>query len=108
MSRHAARGLLVAWLIASSLMLIPTASAQTACSFTLGFLDLHDQIADVVKDCTEDEHFEDSTGNSLQPTTGGLMVWRKSDNRTVFTDGVTTWLNGPYGVQSRPNDGRTF
>ena len=83
-------------------------SAQGACFFTLGFLALHDLIPGIVGDCRENEHFEASTGNSLQATTGGLMVWRKADNRTVFTNGVTTWLNGPYGVQARPNAGPAF
>ena len=47
-------------------------------------------------------------GNSLQATTNGILVWRKADNWTVFTNGVTTWLNGPYGVQSRLNGAATF
>lgn len=54
----------------------------------------------------EDEHFEPSTGNSLQKTTKGLMVWRKADNWTAFTDGERTWINGPFGVMSRTNNER--
>jgi hypothetical protein len=34
------------------------------------------------------------------------MAWRKADNWTAFTNGHTTWINGPYGVQSRLNDQR--
>lgn len=97
--------------LATILAILPLglpASAQPGCSFQLGFQALRDQIPDIVGDCKEDEHFEDSTGNTLQATTGGLLVWRQVDNRTVFTDGATTWLNGPYGVQSRPNDRRPF
>ena len=41
-----------------------------------------------------------------QHTTRGLLVWRKVDNFTAFTDGATSWVNGPYGVQSRPNGQR--
>ena len=37
---------------------------------------------------------------------GGLLVWRKADNFTAFTDGGTTWVNGPNGLQSRPNGER--
>lgn len=36
----------------------------------------------------------------------GLMVWRKSDNWTAFTDGYRTWINGPFGLQTRLNDER--
>ena len=54
------------------------------------------------------EHHNAQNGDGLQETTawhgkGGLLVWRKSDNWTAFTDGSTTWVNGPYGVQRRPN-----
>src|SRR5204863_3884925 len=45
-------------------------------------------------------------GDALQSTAGGMLVWRKVDNWTAFTDGATTWINGPFGVQSRPNDQR--
>jgi hypothetical protein len=34
------------------------------------------------------------------------MVWRKADNWTAFTDGSTTWISGPNGVQERGNDQR--
>jgi hypothetical protein len=32
-----------------------------------------------------------------------LLVWRKADNWTAFTDGYRTWLNGPQGLQQRLN-----
>jgi len=81
------------------------AHAQPAPQFKLGFKALADQIPDVVGQPLEDEHWG-SNGDSLQRTTTGLMVWRKCDNWTAFTDGATTWINGPLGVQSRPNDQR--
>ena len=31
------------------------------------------------------------------------MIWRKADNWTAFTDGNRTWINGPFGLQSRLN-----
>ena len=34
------------------------------------------------------------------------MVWRKIDNFTAFTDGGTSWVNGPNGLQSRLNSAR--
>jgi len=45
-------------------------------------------------------------GNAEQRTSGGLLVWRKVDNFTAFTDGGTSWINGPNGWQSRPNSER--
>jgi len=80
---------------------------QDACSFVGGFARLRDSVgADKVGACLEDEHFNADNGNTEQRTTGGLLVWRKADNFTAFTDGGTTWLNGPDGVQSRPNGER--
>ena len=45
-------------------------------------------------------------GDSVQQTTGGLLVWRKADNWTAFTDGYRTWINGPNGLQQRLNTQR--
>ena len=77
-----------------------------ACEFKLGFKALRDQIPEVVGDCLENERFNADNGNAEQKTSGGLLVWRKADNWTAFTDGRTTWLNGPLGLQSRPNGER--
>ncbi len=74
-------------------------------SFRLGFQALADQIPDVVGRPLENEHYG-ANGDSLQQTTTGLMVWRKADNWTAFTDGSRTWINGPFGVQDRSNDDR--
>jgi hypothetical protein len=67
----------------------------------------------IVGDCTDDESYDAATGDAVQHTTahhgnGGLLVWRKADNWTAFTDGAITWLNGPNGLQSRPNAGPLF
>jgi hypothetical protein len=79
---------------------------QGACSFVAGFQLLHDLIPNVVGACIEDEHFNVENGNAEQHTTGGLLVWRQQDNWTAFTDGTTTWINGPAGVVSRANGDR--
>src|SRR5947199_3454299 len=77
-------------------------NGQADCSLKLGFATLRDLIgAQKVGTCLEDEHFNLENGNSEQHTAGGLMVWRKSDNFTAFTDGGTSWINGPNGLQSR-------
>src|SRR5919198_5930340 len=85
----------------------PATSAQQPCVFLFGFKALHDLIPDIVGDCTTDEQHA-ANGDGLQFTTRGLMVWRKADNWTAFTDGSTTWINGPEGIASRPNAGPPF
>lgn len=79
--------------------------APSNAEFKLGFQLLADQIPEVAGVPLEDEHWG-ANGDSLQMTSAGLMAWRKADNWTAFTNGATTWINGPFGVQSRPNDVR--
>ena len=84
------------------------ALAQPACTFRLGFKVLHDLIPDIVGDCRADETHNLENGDAVQLTTGGILVWRKADNWTAFTDGSTTWINGPSGLANRPNGGPPF
>jgi beta propeller repeat protein len=77
------------------------------CQYILGFKTLHDQIADKVGPCVTSEYWNE-IGDSNQITQGGLMAWRKADNWTAFTNGSMTWLNGPCGIQMRPNAGPFF
>ncbi len=87
-------------------LLMPTSVAAADCQFVLGFKTLRDLIGhDNVGECLENEH-HNATGDSVQQTTGGLLVWRKADNWTAFTDGYRTWLNGPNGLEQRLNTER--
>ena len=84
----------------------PAAAAD--CQFVLGFATLKALIdaaegPEKVGDCRENQRFNPANGEALQHTTGGLLVWRKADNWTAFTDGYRTWANGPYGLQTRLN-----
>ncbi len=79
---------------------LPLAWAQT-CEFQAGFKLLHDLLPDVVGECLEDEQWVGD--GTRQRTTGGLLVWRRADNWTAFTDGYRTWSIGPQGVQERSN-----
>ncbi len=96
-------------LIIAGLLLLPAAPAAAAeCEFVLGFATLKTLIdaaegSDKVGACQENERFSPANGESLQQTTGGLLVWRQADNWTAFTDGHRTWVNGPVGLQSRLN-----
>ena len=85
------------------LLLLPTSVAAAECQFVLGFATLRDLIGhDIVGECLENEH-HGANGDALQQTTGGLLVWRKADNWTAFTDGYRTWINGPNGLVQRLN-----
>jgi hypothetical protein len=82
------------------------------CRFEQGFALLRDQVPAVVGRCLDNQAYS-SNHDAVQHTTawhgeGGLLVWRRVDNWTAFTDGATTWINGPFGVQSRPNAGPCF
>jgi len=100
------RRLLLAFAFALSL-LAPTAQTQAAgCAFQLGFATVHDLAPDQVGDCVDDERHNPDNGDGLQHTTKGLMVWRKADNWTAFTNGYQTWVNGPNGLQQRLNTQR--
>ncbi|HEX5415861.1 MAG TPA: hypothetical protein VFZ25_09345 [Chloroflexota bacterium] len=64
-----------------------------------------------VGDCRQDEQHNPVNGDGLQATTGvggagGLLVWRKADNWTAFTDGFHSWVNGPCGLAQRLNSQR--
>ena len=90
---------------AACILLVGAAFAQAMPEYTLGFKALADQIPSVVGNPLENEHYG-ANGDSLQQTTIGLMVWRKADNWTAFTNGDRTWVNGPNGVEDRPNSER--
>lgn len=81
-------------------------AAAADCRFVLGFAALRDRIPTVVGACLDDERFNPANGDSLQHTTHGLLVWRKADNHTAFTDGAHTWVAGPYGLEYRLNTRR--
>lgn len=101
---------LVALLLAAMVLaaLPPMIAGASSCQFVLGFKTLHDMIPQIVGDCLENEHHNPVNGDGLQMTTNGLLVWRKSDNFTAFTDGYHSWINGPFGLQERLNSQRYF
>lgn len=92
-------------LLGLALVAIPagTVQAQTAtCQLVLGFKTLHDMDAADIGDCVDNQAYA-ASGDALQHTTKGLLVWRKADNWTAFTNGYMTWINGPQGLVSRLN-----
>lgn len=99
------RALVVVLLVISYLPFVTGPQAATAadCEFVMGFKTVHDVIPDIVGDCKVNQHYNSQNGDGLQETAGGLLVWRKADNFTAFTDGYYSWVNGPYGLQQRLN-----
>jgi hypothetical protein len=82
------------------------ALAEPEPEFKLGFKAVAESIPEIVGEPVEDEWHNPENGDGLQRTTTGMMVWRKADNFTAFTDGHRTWVSGPHGVQARDNDRR--
>ncbi|HLG70143.1 MAG TPA: hypothetical protein VK009_06935 [Chloroflexota bacterium] len=83
----------------------PALADSPACQFVLGFQSLHDANRDEIGDCAENQAFAPN-GDAQQHTSKGLLVWRKSDNWTAFTNGYWTWLMGPDGLVKRLNSDR--
>jgi hypothetical protein len=83
---------------------VPAPPAPPA--FNLGFATLASIIPNIAGQPLENERHNALNGDSLQQTTTGLMVWRKADNWTAFTNGSRTWVNGPFGVMERSNEAR--
>ena len=85
----------------------PLARAQSSppCQFVLGFALLHRLAPAAIGECVDDQAAA-ANGDALQHTANGLLVWRKADNFTAFTDGATTWVNGPFGLEQRRNQQR--
>ncbi len=83
------------------------AQAQQAggCQFILGFKTLHDMDPGDVGNCIDNQAFA-GNGDAQQHTSSGLMAWRKADNWTAFTNGYSTWINGPGGLVHRLNTQR--
>ncbi|MCL4370596.1 MAG: hypothetical protein M1380_06780 [Chloroflexi bacterium] len=95
---------IVQFLLLPLLFLPPSTLFQQEPEFRLGFKGLADLIPQLVGSPLEEEQRNPLNGDALQRTTTGLMVWRKADNWTAFTDGSRSWIRGPQGLQSRGNE----
>jgi hypothetical protein len=80
-------------------------ASAAGCSFSGGFATLDAMIPNTVGGCLGNPSTL-SNGNTVQQTTVGLMAFNPADSVPEFTDGNTTWVLGPDGLQSRPNDQR--
>jgi hypothetical protein len=80
--------------------------AAPNCQYVLGFKTLHDLDPTDVGDCLDNEGHNPENGDGIQHSINGLLVWRKIDNWTAFTNGYWTWINGPSGLAKRLNTQR--
>ena len=106
--RRQAVPMLIAGLVAAAGLWAWPVMAQTtsACQLAPVFLMLRDLIGrDRTGDCTSAVIRSDS-GDFNQPTTRGMLTFRPSDLIVAFSDGQTTWLYGPNGLESRPTGTR--
>lgn len=99
--------MLIASLVAvAGLSTWPVMAQTSACQLAPVFLMLRDLIGkDRTGDCTSAVIRSDS-GDFNQPTTRGMLTFRPSDLIVAFSDGQTTWLYGPNGLESRPTGTR--
>ncbi|GEM_PF-3059517 len=97
------RRLLATGAILIILGLPPLALAEASCQFVLGFKALHDLDSLDIGECQDNQFLGNANGDQWQHTSKGLMVWRKADNWTAFTNGYQTWINGPAGLARRLN-----
>ena len=105
---HKGLGLLIPMLLGLAIGVQPMAAhADGGCQYVLGFKALHDLLPVAVGDCQDNQAYA-ANGDALQHGRGGLLVWRKADNWTAFTDGYRSWVNGPYGLEQRLNTERFY
>ena len=107
--RHLKYALLIALTLGLQLLIQrgPWSSPEAACRFALGFAQLRAQLGPAtVGTCLGNEAFDSGAGDTTQPTVRGLLVWRRADGGTAFSDGHRTWVAGPYGLQQRLNTER--
>jgi carboxymethylenebutenolidase len=64
------------------------------------------QIPEVIGECLDKARPATDSGDLLQETTNGTLVLRRADAVVAFTNGQTTWLIGPRGIEQRQNSDR--
>ena len=84
----------------------PAVAQTESCQLAPVFMMLRELVGkERAGDCTGPVIRSDA-GDLSQPTARGTMTFRSGDLVTAFSDGQTTWLFGPRGLESRPNTSR--
>ena len=76
--------LMVVALVSPPTLQASSVSSAPACEFSFGFKTIHDLIPDIVGACVEQEHHNPETGDTVQHTTRGLLVWQKDTKHHCF------------------------
>jgi hypothetical protein len=104
--RHGASLLLAIIVLVAGLSAWPAMAQTATCQLAPVFVMLRDLIGkDRVGECTGGL-IRNEAGDLNQPTTRGIMTFRTSDLVVAFSDGQTTFLFGPNGLESRPSGSR--
>jgi hypothetical protein len=100
------------WVVSASIVVLVALSALPAraqtgsCQLAPIFVLLRDLLGrERVGECTG-SMVRNELGDVTQPTTRGAFALRMADQVPTFSDGQTTWLYGPNGIESRPTGGR--
>lgn len=87
----------------------PTARAEVAhqdargeCAFAPRFVGLRETIPDVVGTCLTDVRYDSVSGDAAQLTSNGILLWRRADDSTLFSDGLSVWLDDPAKPAPHP------
>jgi hypothetical protein len=84
-----------------SAQLVEANGPTFGCSFLPSLGSLRARIGpNLVGECVEDALIPVGA-DARQRTTGGELIWRRTDARSSFTDGHETWLEGPDGIVRR-------
>jgi hypothetical protein len=81
-----------------------TIPVDDTCAVDPVFWGIASQIPGVVGWCAGAPLYDPYSGYLIQQTSGGLLVWDPTSGTAAFTDGATTWEEGPYGLEQRPNE----
>lgn len=86
------RRLVMVFAVVAWVLLPLPAHAAPACVFQRGFAALAAVLPQAVGRCRDDEHGDPRSGDVLQHTSTGLLVWDRAEHQAAFTDGAHTWL----------------
>ena len=81
-----------------------TIPVDDPCAVDPAFWGIASEIPGVVGGCLGAPIYDPVSGDLIQQTSGGLLVWDPDSGTAAFTDGATTWEEGESGVEARPNE----
>ncbi len=76
----------------------PFCPAGQAAQFHFGFAELRRQLGDTMGTPVECEHVSSANGDTVQQTSTGLAIYRKSSNTPIFTNGWRHWALTTRGL----------